>query len=277
MSTEFEVNEFSDVNLYNIDSVQSTSSESSEGSEKNLSLSIELDVSSSLEGKDESNCEHLDTDSNNYCLNCGLYALSVVPKVIKPEHEIKTTVKKLSESTLKLGIPENVVIIANEILAELSLKTKRFKKKNLLDFYCLYKAYEKLGIKRDTFTLGTSLGLQTKDINTAMSLYSSLNKDLDISKGIFKNMTATELVDEYCDKVDFDNEQKDIIREITKNTLSKDKKLQDENPRKLISSVIKYYFIINGVNYNKDVFKTKLGFSEATLNTLCKKVSSINS
>jgi transcription initiation factor TFIIIB Brf1 subunit/transcription initiation factor TFIIB len=271
-----------DINLYDIDSVQSTSSESSNStsaesnnsssisSEKNLTDAIKINL-------DDRHCEHLDTDNNNYCLNCGLYALSVIPTFEKKESDTKIAVKKLSESTLKLGIPDDVINIANEILAELSAKTKRFKKKNLLDFYCLYKAYEILNIKKDTYTLGSSLGMQTKDINTAMSLYSSMNTNINISKGIFKNMTATELVDEYCNKIGFDDDQKNTVRAITKNTLAIETKLLDENPRKLISSVIKYYFITNGIIYDKNVFKEKLGFSDATLNVLCKKVSSINS
>jgi transcription initiation factor TFIIIB Brf1 subunit/transcription initiation factor TFIIB len=195
----------------------------------------------------------------------------MVPKSHKiNETEEKIVIKKLSDNTSKLGIPEDVITEASKILAELSLKTKRSKKKNLLDFYCIYKAYENLGIKRDTQSLGILMNLNTKEINTALGTYSSIYDN----KGIVKNISAIDLVDEYCKKVGFQNKNQELY-DLTLKILKTQKDLADENPRKLICTIIKYYMTINGINYDKAIFKEKLGFSIATLNILYKKISSL--
>ena len=188
-------------NYPDIDSVQSTSSESN---------------------SDDKDCDHSELDSSNYCLNCGIFAMSIVPSYERNEKLERKIVKTLSDTTLKMGFPQDIINEANRILLDMGNKTKRHKKKKLLDFYCIYQAFNKLGITADTHNLANKLGLDTKDINTALSSYSSL----DCKKSVVKIVTAMDLVEEYAGKIGFNQDQKEIITDILNNISKKDRKLK---------------------------------------------------
>lgn len=219
-------------------------------------------------------CTHLDVDINNYCINCGEQVNELfMGKITDDTLPIKKNViKTLSPIICKLDISPDIINEANKVLEDLCKKAEKLKKKTKLDFYCLYKAYQNLKISKDTHNLGKLLGLGTKDINSAIITYSKLE-----GKGIgeFKNTSAIQLVDEYCNKIDFKEDAIEEVKDILNIVMSKNNSLNDENPRKLVCSVIKYYMTINGINYNKDTFKSILGFSDATLNILSKKIGNI--
>jgi hypothetical protein len=221
-----------------------------------------------------SDCDHPEMDNNNYCTICGIYAIPLIEN--KSEMIIPNTkrivIKTLSPNISKLPIPGDIINEANRILAELSRKGKKLKRKTKLDFYCLYKAYQNLKISKDTNNLGKMLGLHIKDINSALLLYSEFEDD---NNGVYRELSASDLIEEYCNKIGCDQRGIQQVAEITRISLEKNPSLNDENPRKLISGVIKYYMTINGIDYNKTTFKQELGFSDATLGILAKKIGNI--
>lgn len=213
-------------------------------------------------------CEHLDLDPNNYCLNCGIYAMQLVSS--KNASTKKQATKTLSDHILKLDIAPEIIVEATRILVDITKRSKKLKKKTKLDFYCLYQAYRNLGINKDTYSLAKMLGMSIKEVNSSLLMYSEHELD---SVGIFKNSTAADLLPEYCTRINLDEDQTKKVNLILVTVLKKDPKLAEENPRKLVCSILKYYMGICGMTYERSSFKDNLGFSDATLNNLTKKIS----
>jgi hypothetical protein len=46
-------------------------------------------------------------------------------------------------------------------------------------------------------------------------------------------------------------------------------------PRKVVSAILRFYIVINGIVYNKSEFEKAVGFSETTLNTLYKRIAEL--
>jgi hypothetical protein len=272
-------------------STASTESEQSEGNEiqnelfdekessfftksNNNDLNLVEDLIEDLVEEDE--CVHLEVDVNNNCLKCGTYAIDLFKNKSNMNlfHRKKIVERVLSSNTLKLNIPEEVKSEATKILNSISRESGRLKKRNQLEFYCLYQAYEKLNITKDTQSLASMMGLKSKEINLSALTYFKTQTGKRAEIRIF---TAADLKDEFCTKAGLNEIQKTQVEDILTVISARDRSLKDENPKKLICSVIKYVMSINGINYDKASFKQKLGFSDATLVGLCKKISNIYS
>jgi len=169
-----------------------------------------------------------------------------------------------------LELDEEIKVKANEIFKVLITKTPKIKKKKHSIFFCLYEACKELGIKKDSHILADIIGMPKDDIQGSLTTFSTTQTGY---KSKIVKITATDLIPDYCNRIQFVVEQANEAKDIAEIVFKNNPELKEEMPRKMVAGILKYYMEINGITIDKNQFSQLMGFSEATLNTLSKKIS----
>lgn len=94
-------------------------------------------------------------------------------------------------------------------------------------------------------------------------------------KGIYKNTSATDLINEYALLVNYSKNDVIQLNNILEKVIKSDQSLLEESQSKLICGIFQFYMSISGSSYDKDLFKRQMGFSVSTLNNIVKKISNL--
>ncbi len=215
------------------------------------------------------NCPHENINSQNYCEECGIY-------IQKYYDENKSIIiiskmgKDIKKELIGLEIDEDIKVKANEIFKNLIRKMPKIKKKKQSIFFCLYEACKQLNVKKDSHVLADMIDMPIDHILSALTTFSTTQTGYETK--IVKT-TAIDLIPDYCNRVQFNMGQASEAKDITEIVFKNNPDLKEEMPRKMTAGILKYYMDINGIIINKSEFSKLMGFSEATLNTLSKKIS----
>lgn len=220
------------------------------------------------------NCSHESINAQHCCIECGILIRQFFAEDTKnftgSHCNIRTPTKNIVKDLVNLEIEEDIKHKANEIFRELTNKTPKIKKKKQSLFFCLYEACKQLGIKKDSHILAKLVDLPIKDITTALTAFSTTQTGY---KTIITKIMATDLIPDYCQRLNFDADQVKDVKNMSETIFKNDPELKEEMPRKMVAGILKFYMYINGITYSKDEFTEVVGFSEATLNILFKKIS----
>lgn len=216
------------------------------------------------------NCTHDTLNAQNFCQECGIQIQKIYDENKILGATLKNNNKDIVKDLAKCEIDEEIKHKANEIFKDLSLKIPKIKKKKQSIFFCLYEACKQLNIKKDSHILAGLVGMPVGDIQTALTAFSTTQTGYDT---IITNTTAIDLIPDYCNRIKLSETQiaevKDIANAVFKNNIE----LKEEAPRKMVAGILRYYMDINGITMDKSKFSKEMGFSEATLNMLYKKIS----
>ena len=186
--------------------------------------------------------------------------------------ESKSKKNSLSKRFYTLNIDSNIKNKAIQISEQLCFNSARSKKKSLLDFFCLYEAYKELNIQKDPFYIAELVGLESKYVKKALTLFSETQTKYHSTYNV---VSPLDLIDDYSERLKFDIYKQSDIKKFAKDIIKRDKRLLDEMPRKVVSSILKLYMVINGIIYNKNDFEKAVGFSETTLNCIYKRIGNL--
>lgn len=226
------------------------------------------------------NCMHENINSQYYCVDCGIlirqFFVEDSKNFTSPHCNVKVPTKNIVKDLVNLEIEEDIKHKANEIFRELTNKTPKIKKRKQSLFFCLYEACKQLEIKKDSHILAKLVDLPIKDIPVALTAFSTTQTGY---KTIITHTTAIDLIPEYCERLSkggyftFEQTQIEDVKKMSETIFKNDPELKEEMPRKMVAGILKYYMCVNGITYDKIDFTKVIGFSEATLNILFKKIS----
>jgi transcription initiation factor TFIIIB Brf1 subunit/transcription initiation factor TFIIB len=217
------------------------------------------------------NCTHENINSQNYCEECGILIQKFFADDAKnfTNGGVKNT-KDIKKELANLEIDEEIKHKANEIFKDLAIKMPKIKKKRQSIFFCLYEACKQLDIKKDSHILASLIEMPVNDILTSLTAFSTTQTGYQTK---ITKTTAIDLIPDYCCRINFTATQMEEVKEIAEVVFKNNVELKEEMPRKMVAGILKYYMDINGITIDKTQFSTLMGFSEATLNTLFKKIS----
>jgi hypothetical protein len=214
-------------------------------------------------------CNHENINAQNNCEECGIYIQKYFDENKNLTATVKTS-KDIKKELATLELDEEIKVKANEIFKVLINKTPKIKKKKQSVFFCLYEACKELGIKKDSHILADIIGMPKDDIQSSLTTFSTTQTGY---KSKIVKITATDLIPDYCNRIQFVVEQANEAKDIAEIVFKNNPELKEEMPRKMVAGILKYYMEINGITIDKNQFSHLMGFSEATLNTLSKKIS----
>lgn len=95
-------------------------------------------------------------------------------------HSIPRTNEKTIRSDLdKLGIPANIINIADSLYQNMDVGTKRGKRRKMLLFFCVFTAYNQENITVEPIWLANICGLERSNISKALSMCSPVSSVID--------------------------------------------------------------------------------------------------
>jgi transcription initiation factor TFIIIB Brf1 subunit/transcription initiation factor TFIIB len=152
--------------------------------------------------------------------------------------------------------------------------TKRSKKRKLLLFFCIYSAYMELGIPQIPNLIAKKVGISSSEVSKAMALFSESQTGYHPP---YMLITPLHYLPDYCAKLGFTDSTKEMVYEMAKNIMEKDKTLMEESPQKISAGIIQFFMVMNGIQFKKKEFAKMFGFSEVTINNIFKRIVSIDS
>jgi len=195
-------------------------------------------------------------------------------ETLKTSRHSEDKIRSLMNDFNGLRFSNEIKQKANEIYMKMRCPTKRSKKRKLLIFYCIYCAHEEMGIVKNPYEIAYQVGIPISEIPKAMTLFSCINTGYnppDIKK------SPMHYLPDYCRRLGFDDNTKEMIIEMINKIIEKDKTLLDEAPQKFLAGVLKSFMTFNGIEYNKEYFSMLFVYSDVTLNNITKKIINIYS
>lgn len=190
-------------------------------------------------------------------------------------HAIPRSNEKSIRSDLeKLGIPGNIVNIADSIYQNMDVGTKRGKRRKMLLFYCVFTAYNQENTTVEPIWLANICGLERSNISKALSMCSPVFSIVETTTTRFT--APKEYIPVYFDKLsewlNFPDGALDDIYDITDEIMEKDPSLKDDKPQTVAAAILVYYMKIHGYTIDKEKYKTIFKRSDMTINKIKKKV-----
>jgi transcription initiation factor TFIIIB Brf1 subunit/transcription initiation factor TFIIB len=173
-----------------------------------------------------------------------------------------------------LDFPDEIKKSANQIFMSMNCPTKRSKKRKLLLFFCIYSAYMELGMPQIPNTIAKKVGISASEVSKAMALFSESQTGYHPP---YMLITPLHYLPDYCSKLGFTDTTKEMVFEMAKSIMEKDKTLMEESPQKISAGIIQFFMVMNGIQFKKKEFAKMFGFSEVTINNIFKRIVSIDS
>lgn len=175
----------------------------------------------------------------------------------------------------KLGLPTNIVNAADSVYQNMSVGTKRGKRRRMLVFFCSFTAYNQEDIPVDPIWLANICNLERSEISKALSMCSPAHSDFGSLSVRYspKNFIPTyfkKLNDEW---VNFPEGALEEIYKMTDEVMENDPDLKDEKPQTVAAAILVYYLYRDGYSIDKDKYNSIFGRSDMTINKIKKKVS----
>lgn len=152
----------------------------------------------------------------------------------------KNTINNIVQDLQPLGLPENIIIRANQIINENRLINIKRRKKNEILYYCVYRAYQDLQIPVDPLILSQLFNINKRKI--AKCFNQQLNIDVDQNN----NLDTKHFVSYYLKRLDniinvSENDLFNIIK-IYKFCVENDGDFSDNKPQIIAKALIYYYY-----------------------------------
>ena len=175
----------------------------------------------------------------------------------------------------KLGLPSNIINISDEIYQNMSVGTKRGKRRKMLLFFCAFTAYNREKIPIDPINLATICGIDRSGISKALSMCSPDHIDLDdpLVRYFPHNYIPVyfkKLSNKYG--IVFPEGTLEDIQLMAEEVIENDSELNDEKPQTVAAAVLVYYLQMRGYSIDKSKYKDIFGRSDMTINKLKKRV-----
>lgn len=191
-------------------------------------------------------------------------------------HAIPRANEKTIRSDLeKLGLPTNIINVADTVYQNMSVGTKRGKRRRMLLFFCAFTAYNQEDIPVDPIWLSNICNLERSEISKALSMCSPSHTDFSTLSVKYspKNFIPTYFKKLSDGWIDFPESALDEIYKMTDEVLVKDPDLRDEKPQTVAAAILVYYLYRDGYSIDKDKYNAIFGRSDMTINKIKKKVS----
>lgn len=196
--------------------------------------------------------------------------------IIKREH---TIIPDLAQ----YKIPDNIKEGADVIFNSMNYQVHRKKLRTQMLFYCVYCAYREEFNKNpcygngatgvDPFRLGKIFGLTSGEVSKCNSLFSPLQTGYRPPPSY---KTPMEYLLEFHTNLKLSQDSINEIILFADCILKKDKTLFQENPQTVAAGLLKYFTIINGIIMNDELLTNATGRSKATIDTMYRKISTID-
>jgi transcription initiation factor TFIIIB Brf1 subunit/transcription initiation factor TFIIB len=173
-----------------------------------------------------------------------------------------------------LDFPDEIKKTANQIFMTMSCPTKRSKKRKLLLFFCIYSAYMELGIPQIPNLIAKKVDISPSEVSKAMALFSQSQTGYHPPHML---ITPLHYLPDYCAKLGFTDSTKEMVYDMAKQIMHKDKTLMEESPQKISAGIIQFFMVMNGIQFKKKEFAKMFGFSEVTINNIFKRIVAIDS
>ena len=182
--------------------------------------------------------------------------------------------KNLASDLKGLDFPDEIKKTANQIFMSMNCPTKRSKKRKLLLFFCIYSAYMELGIPQIPNIIAKKVNISPSEVSKAMALFSESQTGYHPP---YMLITPIHYLPDYCTKLGFSDATKEMVYELAKNIMEKDKSLMEESPQKISAGIIQFFMVMNGIQFKKKEFAKMFGFSEVTINNIFKRIVAVDS
>jgi transcription initiation factor TFIIIB Brf1 subunit/transcription initiation factor TFIIB len=182
--------------------------------------------------------------------------------------------RTLIQDLKALDFPDEIKKQANQIFMSMNCPTKRSKKRKLLLFFCIYSAYMELGIPQIPNIIAKKVSISPSEVSKAMALFSESQTGYHPP---YVLITPLHYLPEYCAKLGFTDTTKELVYQLAKQIMEKDKTLMEESPQKISAGIIQFFMVMNGIQFKKKEFAKMFGFSEVTINNIFKRIVSIDS
>jgi transcription initiation factor TFIIIB Brf1 subunit/transcription initiation factor TFIIB len=197
-----------------------------------------------------------------------------VPNVEEDQEMIQEKFRNLISDLKALDFPDEIKKTANQIFMTMSCPTKRSKKRKLLLFFCIYSAYMELGIPQIPNLIAKKVDISPSEVSKAMALFSQSQTGYHPPHML---ITPLHYLPDYCAKLGFTDSTKEMVYEMAKQIMDKDKTLMEESPQKISAGIIQFFMVMNGIQFKKKEFAKMFGFSEVTINNIFKRIVAIDS
>lgn len=219
------------------------------------------------------NCSHEYFDGNGSCSQCGIcrqqiYGLDT-PTISNGRSSEKSIVKDMQN----LALPEEIKIRAEEIFARLNCATKRGNRRKQLVFFCIHNAYIEFGNPQDPKSLAEIVEIKPSEMTKAFSMFSEAQTGY---KPQIVHITATDLLPQYCEKLNFSSETIEDVISFAHRILKLDPELNETYPQKVASGILLYYAITHGIEISKKEYAKMMKLSEVTINNMYKSIAKID-
>ncbi len=186
----------------------------------------------------------------------------------------KSSEKSIRSDLNKLGIPNNIINIADSIYQDMIVGTKRGKRRKMLLFFCVFSAYNKESIPVDPIWLANVCGIDRSGISKALSMCSHGNTE---SSNVLVRYEPHDFIPTYFKKlnemIDFHDDTLEEINDMLDEVMEKDPDLRDEKPETVAAAMLIYYLQLNGCAIEKDKYKDIFGRSDMTINKIKKRIN----
>jgi transcription initiation factor TFIIIB Brf1 subunit/transcription initiation factor TFIIB len=189
-------------------------------------------------------------------------------------YETPEKFKNLASDLKGLDFPDEIKKTANQIFMSMNCPTKRSKKRKLLLFFCIYSAYMELGIPQIPNIIAKKVNISPSEVSKAMALFSVSQTGYHPP---YMLITPIHYLPDYCTKLGFSEATKEMVYELAKNIMEKDKTLMEESPQKISAGIIQFFMVMNGIQFKKKEFAKMFGFSEVTINNIFKRIVAVDS
>lgn len=227
-----------------------------------------------IKSQTDNNQEYVLSQEDSYIDSQVIYRGTETCPIYTKHHAIpRTNEKTIRHDLEKLGLPPDIINDADEIHRNMSLGTKRGKKRKMLLFFCAFTAYYNRGIAIDPTWLANLCELSRSCISKAMSMCSSVNTNYDVP--LMKHHPS-EFVEGYFNSmkgnIEFPDSALDDIYEIIEEVMEKDEELHEQKPQSVAAAVFVMYLWNNGYTIEKSQYKPIFGHSDMTINKIKKMV-----
>ena len=183
--------------------------------------------------------------------------------------------KTIRPDLVKLGLPINIVNSASNIYQNMTIGTKRGKRRRMLKFFCAFTAYNQENIPVDPVWLAKKCEIDRSSISKALSMCSSVHTQYNAP---LVRYTPKNYIPVYFKKlndgwISFPEGALEDIYTMTDEIVEKDTDLKDEKPQTVAAAILVFYLQINGYSIDKNKYNSIFGRSDMTINKIKKRVS----
>lgn len=186
----------------------------------------------------------------------------------------KTKIPSIRLDLEKLNIEVDIRNKAEEIYCLINSPVRREKKRLMMIFFCIYYAYQELGIQKDPNDIAFIIGLRKKHISEALKIFGKTDYGQNF---VFKKIEPESFIENYFEITNLSQKHINEVKDIMFRILVKDPKLKSEiQPQRFAVAVIIYFLTCNGISFNLSEFESKLGISFNTINNVIKIITKID-